>query len=187
VKLKRGLFSIERKVVPLEETAELEAFFRNIKAPKQSVDDNIETIRAAAGQAILDANLPSQHSGELREDFQYPLEGNGALGYEVLMHLRLIEGARRDNRTDDAIRDAMLATEKWMQLRVNALFEKAVREKERRRATASVLTDDECTKALKAHTTVQAAADALGISARQLSNRVPKAVRDRIKLEKKSP
>lgn len=187
MKMRRGLFSIERNEVSLKTAADLRAFFSNAKSSKEQLDDNIATMRVAARQAIREANLPLQDSGELCDGVTYPREGNGALGCEVLTHLRLLESARRNNRPDDAIHEAMMAVEKWMQLRANAFFEKPVREKERRAAMAFAVTNEECEKAIRKHRTMEDAAAALRISARQLRSRVPKETRDCIKREKKSP
>jgi hypothetical protein len=178
-RLSRGLFSSTKTVADLNSAGSVRDFFARIKGPAVRLEENLDLMRAAARRALTDAGL----SADTQPDDK--LEGNAAIGAEVLMHIELLQASRRDDRTIDAINEAMLATEKWMQLRANALFEKPVREKQRRVARSSAVTRAQIIDALESEPTVIAAAEKLGIVARQIGNRIKKPERDAIQLRKK--
>ena len=75
------------------------AWFEGQKFGSELLEHNLSIMREAGRKAPRDAGLP--------EDFDphESLEGNAALGAEVLRHLRILEGHRRHKRVDDAIHE----------------------------------------------------------------------------------
>ena len=178
----RGLFS--RDIVPPPDMTPA-GLIRWLKAHASTstglVDQGANIMRAAAQLVLQDANLP------VDQTTTDGLDGNAALAAEILGHLRLLAGHRRHGRQDDAIHAAMMATQRWMELRANVLFEAPVREKERRNErTLRAVTNAQIREKLATTRTFAQAADALGITEREIRNRIPRRERDRIRKNRKA-
>jgi len=99
-------------------------------------------------------------------------DGNRTLAHEVDQHVKEAIERRTAGDSDAAIHHAIMATQRWVQLRANIKFEAAVKEKENRRRRASALSDADIQRAIDTHSTRVFAAAHLGISDRQLRNRI---------------
>lgn len=169
--LKRGLFSrtLREVAIDLNNLDELMAWSESQKYGSELLEHNLSVIRDAARQALRNLGLPENTRPHDE------LEGNAALGAEVLDHLRTLEAHRRHKRLDDAIHETMMAVQRWMELRANVFFEKPVRARqkqlERLPHTKSV-SDDQIRTALADHGMAEAA-QKLGITERQIRNRLP--------------
>ena len=156
-----------------------------MEEPRHVRQENLELFGKEAKQVLKDAGLPAKTSDASG------LEGNTALAAEIQHHIAAIEQARRSGRIDDAIRDgaileAIQLGQRFAELRSNLHFEAAYREKERRIARASALTDEQIIAELKRAPTFAAAAAKLGITEQQIRNRIPRSERSRIRKNRKS-
>jgi hypothetical protein len=181
--LHRGLFKRVRWEADFNTTSaeELMAMFEDQKYGKELVDDSLEILRAAARRALRDAGLPET------TDSYDGLEGNAALGAEVLSHIRLLEGHRRHGRIEEAIHETMKAVERWMELRANVFFEKLVRARQKQLMALpakKTVSDAQIRAQLRKHTQSDAAA-ALGITDRQIRSRLSLKERRALATERK--
>jgi hypothetical protein len=111
--------------------------------------------------------------------------------YAETIRRRTADLRRACDESRDPVRSALAAlklAEAWMQLRADALFARSVRAREASLARfpwQSAVSDDEIRTALRTYATQAEAAQALGIEARQIRNRIPLAERKAIAKYKK--
>ncbi len=172
-RLQFGLFSREQTSLELNSEQDFREFFSRVKPREQLVTENIEVLRAQAHRWLIDEGFRPDDIAA--GSAQYPKEGNAALAAQTLTHIHVLEGARRDGRTDDAIHEAMMAVQRWMELRANIFFEASVRERETRdRKRRRKVTHDQIVAALSENSSLEAAAHALDISVQALRKRMLK-------------
>lgn len=167
----KSLFNHKKK--PFQSEKEMLNFFeKNVfNSPKTMEEDlikNIELIRSHAAIAEKDANL----------------EGGLVYFTTISEYLNDMEAAMKCGNVVSSVWHAMKAVEAWMELRADAMFARAVREKERRErgeGFAPKLTDDNIIiETLKNCAKQKDAAKALGVNQTTLR----KKLRDRPDLQK---
>lgn len=163
--LKRGLFTREQNVITNPSRDEWKAWSKRQKYGSALTSQNLDIMRAAARRALLDAGFPADPESD------DGMEGNAAIAFDLLFHIRVLESCRKEQKTDDAVNAAILATRDWMQLRVNAFWEQDIRTHQKQRRKEKV-TDAEIVAALNHHRNKKMAAAYLDISDKRLRDRI---------------
>jgi hypothetical protein len=143
----------------------------------------VETVRADPSKAaeLLDALSPSlqlsralelieNHASQAEQRSNVPR--NREYADKLRTHIKLLRAMIRDGGSKEAIAMIGLSLgQLWMQLRVDAHASAAMKA-HRDRVPKSTVTDQQVLRAVKETSTKTAAAEKLGISTRQLQNRL---------------
>lgn len=162
-RLRRGLFDREQRLIDPEAASDEEwnAHWAEQKFGADLVANNLDAMSGIA-RYVLDASDMS--------------ESDSALAREVLVHVQVLKNHRRHNRMDEAIIEAMSATQRYVELVSNLSFEKLVAARRKQLAALPkrkpTVTDDQILLAIERFGNQEDAAAHLDISSRQVRNRL---------------
>jgi hypothetical protein len=139
--------------------------------PTAAAASNLQYVESLA-QAVLAAGGRPTEWAQLINVPESSLSPNEVFAKRLLGYLRTVPEMAKSNETARALVDGMMMGTYVERIIANVHFEKAVREKRRRLDRSSAVSDDQIRAVLKRYSTRVEAAAELGLSPRQLRNRL---------------